>query len=366
MNELKILLGWSACTFLLCGGLLWVQQHSGDRSRLYLSWTWIFAGLAFLVRLVAAETGKPVDGRILPAENLGGGLLLLMMLYLYPLEAICSGWLTHKRMALFLLPGVVLGSLQWLLLPFSRELQSFSDIWVHIGEFDVWFRVLILFLCISFYAVLLFFIPYNWMKSHVYHRWIVYYSLKVLLISGLFILFMLTGSALVSSIHLAVCIAFAVIVTYQELFVRFEMPQHASSALGEAETQGILPDVPPDEKSSPLVARIRYLMDEEQIWRNPDLDLTSLASLLNTNRNYLSKAIQEAGYKNFSDMINRRRISEFLKTMDTGQLISVQDTFFRVGFRSRETALRCFKKYVGVSPTDYMRTRIAPVETEAQ
>lgn len=58
-------------------------------------------------------------------------------------------------------------------------------------------------------------------------------------------------------------------------------------------------------------------------------------------------------------MINRKRIAEFLKLADAGSVVSVQDTFFYVGFRSRETALRCFKKYVGVSPTDYLRSRMA-------
>ena len=102
------------------------------------------------------------------------------------------------------------------------------------------------------------------------------------------------------------------------------------------------------------------MLDSEPIWHDPDLALR-----LNTNRSYLSKAIQECGYKNFSDMMNRRRIADFLKEADAGQVASVQDAFFRVGFRSRETALRCFKKYVGLSPTDYIRSRMMPAETGA-
>lgn len=85
------------------------------------------------------------------------------------------------------------------------------------------------------------------------------------------------------------------------------------------------------------------------------MSLPELATKLYTNRSYLSKAIQEAGFKNYSDLINRRRIMEFLKLADSGQIASIQDAFFQVGFRSRETALRCFKKYTGVLPTDYLR-----------
>lgn len=59
-----------------------------------------------------------------------------------------------------------------------------------------------------------------------------------------------------------------------------------------------------------------------------------------------------------SDMINRKRVAEFLKLADAGLVVNIQDSFFYVGFRSRETALRCFKKYVGMSPTDYLRFRM--------
>lgn len=361
MSELEILLCWSICTFLLCGGLLWTRRQSGDRSRLYLSGVWILAGLAFLARLLIVEAGGPIMGRVLPAQNLGGGLWAVMALYLYPMEAICSGWLTRKRLLQFFLPGLLAGGVLLVTPPYWRELYSFADIWTYIHEFNVWFRVVILFLGIFFYMVLLFYIPYNWMKSRVYHRWILYFSIKIQLIGCCFILFMLTGSSVVSCIHLVVCMAVAVTVTYQELFIRFEMPQDVSEVV-EAEAPNVLLSEPSSaEGGNPLIGRMYALLEEEQIWRNPDLDLPDLALRLNTNRSYLSKAIQESGYRNFSDMINRCRIAEFLKAVDAGQVTSVQDTFFRVGFRSRETALRCFKKYVGLSPTEYMRSRKVPV-----
>ena len=112
------------------------------------------------------------------------------------------------------------------------------------------------------------------------------------------------------------------------------------------------------EPVDPLVEHLRRLMDDEEIRRNPNIDLSYLALRLKTNRSYLSKAIQNDGYKNFSDMINRKRVAEFLKLADAGLVVNIQDSFFYVGFRSRETALRCFKKYVGMSPTDYLRFRM--------
>ena len=196
------------------------------------------------------------------------------------------------------------------------------------------------------------------MKSSVYHRWIVNYSLKIHVIAILFVTFMLTGSVWVSSIHLLICILFVVTVTYEELFIRFET--HSEESLQtEVDVSEVLSDLVADvEPVDPLVEHLRRLMDDEEIWRNPNIDLSYLALRLKTNRSYLSKAIQNDGYKNFSDMINRKRVAEFLKLADAGLVVNIQDSFFYVGFRSRETALRCFKKYVGMSPTDYLRFRM--------
>ena len=359
MDGLKIFLCWGTCTSLLCAALLWARRQDGDRSRLYLSWAWLLSGLGLLLRLFLAKSGNPLVGRVIPEENLCGGLWVVMALYLYPMESICRGWLTWKRFTLFFLPGVLLSGMLLLLSPYSRNLYSFADIWTHMGEFNVWFRLAVLFAGILFYTILLFFIPYNWMKSRVYYRWIISYSLQIQLIGVLFVLFMLTGSPLVSLVHLAVCIGVAIWVTYQELFVRFAMPRE-SSAPDPVVVPEVWPSAPEAGGENPLVGRMHALMDEEQIWRNPDLTLADLTSRLNTNRSYLSKAIQESGYANFSDMLNRRRVAEFLKAADAGRVVSVQGTFFRVGFRSRETALRCFKKYVGMSPTDYLRSRMVP------
>ena len=358
MIELKILLNWASCAFLLSSGLLFMRRHCGDRSRLYLAWVWLICGLLFSIRLFIAESGEPVVDRVLPVENLAGGLCAIVILYLYPLEAISGGWLSRKYMIFFFLPGVILEAVLWLIKPCARELASFSEIWVYVGEFNVWFRLFVLLFAISFYTIFLYYIPYNWMKSSVYHRWIVNYSLKIQVIAILFVTFMLTGSVWVSSIHLLICILFVVTVTYEELFIRFET--HSEESLQtEVDVSEVLSDLVADvEPVDPLVEHLRRLMDDEEIWRNPNIDLSYLALRLKTNRSYLSKAIQNDGYKNFSDMINRKRVAEFLKLADAGLVVNIQDSFFYVGFRSRETALRCFKKYVGMSPTDYLRFRM--------
>lgn len=355
MNELKILLCWGISTFLLCGLLLWFRRDYGDRSRYYLCFTWIVVALVFLVRLAAVEGGRPISGRILPPENMSGGLMLLLMLFLYPIEVINKSWFTFRRLLQLYSPGVTLIVILLFVRPYCRELHSFFDIWLYIGEFNVWFRVAALFLCLVPYALLLFFIPYNWRESGVSSRGVLHYAFVIQVIGIFFILFMLTGLTVFNVFQLTAAMCVGVWMTYQELFVRFGVQRVETPKVDAALSLQVPSTTEEPKVINPLIEELYRLMDEEEIWRNPDMNLPELASKLYTNRSYLSKAIQEAGFKNYSDLINQRRIMEFLKLADSGQVSSVQDAFFQVGFRSRETALRCFKKYTGALPSDYLR-----------
>ena len=289
-----------------------------------------------------------------------GGILAIIMLYLYPVRVINSDWFRNKYRNFILIPGLSLIVILSIIHPYCRELKSFEDFLLHIGEFDVILRLVILLLGILPFTVMLFYIPYNYTRSGAYHRWILSYSIKIQLIGALYIMFMLTGNSIISEIHLLVNIYLCTSVTYHELFVRFNVSKEIREQIKvETISPSIDNLITQDDTDSSLVKQIYKLMDEQQIWRDPDLNLIELASMLNTNRSYLSKAIQEAGYKIYSDMINRRRISEFVEMAKTGKIDNVQDAFFSVGFRSRETALRCFKKYIGVLPTDYLRNNVS-------
>ena len=118
---------------------------------------------------------------------------MLLMLFLYPIEVINKSWFTFRRLLQLYSPGVTLIVILLFVRPYCRELHSFSDIWLYIGEFNVWFRVAALFLCLVPYALLLFFIPYNWRESGVSSRGVLHYAFVIQVIGIFFILFMLTG-----------------------------------------------------------------------------------------------------------------------------------------------------------------------------
>lgn len=359
---LFVILHFLVCTLFLSGVLLCLQRAKNKRPRIYLAIFSFVTSFELAYRLyVAYRTGvlTTVD-EVLPVYVLISGILEILLMYLYPLEVVKPNWLTLKRLFLLFLPWLLLGSVCMLILPDIRDLSSFSDIIAHIGEFSVWFRLLILFLCFIPYTILFLCILNRWQQNNVDNKWIYKYVLGVQGIGLLFSAVVLTGSVLVSCIHLLYGIVFFLYVTYQELYLRLLPASVDASALQvEAMTapaggsaRGCL------DPSNPLWERLTREMTEKELWRNPDLMLEDLSKHLNTNRTTLSALIQLQGYSSYSEFINRHRIKAFVDAVSSCRAVNTQQLFYEVGFRSKSTALRNFRLYVGCTPSEYIQRTV--------
>ena len=361
MQLSDIVLSFTVCIFLYNGVLLWIRRIPGDRSRLFLSITFLASGLGFLFRLIMVGRGVPAAPQVLTLYSLAFGFLALLLLLLYPAEVISPGWLNLKRALKASSPYILL-SLIVLVVPFDfRPLSSFQEIWRYAYEPNVWIRLLMLAVFVP-YCLLLFYIPFNWKYSSATKAWIYKYTFIIQVVSILFFCSTLTGLPAVSISHHLWCLLACCYMTYQEFNVRLRVPrgpagQEPAPGTGAAEpvqSALLLPDQPVPEEADPLWEKLDLLMNREELWRNPDLTLESLSSRLLTNRTTLSRVIRKNTSLGYKEFINRRRIEEVLKLIDSGELFYIQDAFFRVGFRSRSTALRYFREFTGVTPSEYI------------
>lgn len=62
-------------------------------------------------------------------------------------------------------------------------------------------------------------------------------------------------------------------------------------------------------RDAELFARIEYLMQTEGVYRQNDLTIERLAERLDTNRTYISRAINQQAGKAFSSYVNSYRAS---------------------------------------------------------
>ena len=109
--------------------------------------------------------------------------------------------------------------------------------------------------------------------------------------------------------------------------------------------------IPEDCAYSELLEKIRKLMSEEKLYLYPNLKVSDLARLLNSNRNYIYNAINVEMGISFSDYINSQRVDYASQLLKEHPELSINDVMFKSGFTSTSAFYRNFKKFKGITPT---------------
>lgn len=111
-----------------------------------------------------------------------------------------------------------------------------------------------------------------------------------------------------------------------------------------------------DEKQSKILySNLKNIMHEDVVYKNGDLSISDLASILGTNSNHLSQIINEQDGKNFYDFVNSYRVEEFIRLLELPEnknftLLALAN---ECGFNSKSSFNRHFKKHTGKTPSEY-------------
>jgi AraC-like DNA-binding protein len=113
------------------------------------------------------------------------------------------------------------------------------------------------------------------------------------------------------------------------------------------------------EESKGLLDRLQHHMQTTKPYLEPELTLEELSARLSLRPKILSQVINENTGQNFFDFINRYRIGEAKRmlTDPTDKKITVQEVLYVVGFNSKSSFNTLFKKYTGVTPTEFKNKR---------
>lgn len=102
--------------------------------------------------------------------------------------------------------------------------------------------------------------------------------------------------------------------------------------------------------------KIIALFAEQQAYKNPSLTLTDVANALGTNRNMISRVINQEFDINFNDFVNQKRVEAIIKQLNQGAHIS--NTLLSIaldcGFNSKTTFNRAFKKETSITPKQFI------------
>lgn len=103
--------------------------------------------------------------------------------------------------------------------------------------------------------------------------------------------------------------------------------------------------------------RLNEIMTTQKVFTQQNLSISELATLLNTNVNYLSQIINTDFATNYNDYLNELRVKEACRIMknDLELKYSVDQIADMVGFSSRSTFYCAFKKFAGITPAFFQK-----------
>jgi len=114
-------------------------------------------------------------------------------------------------------------------------------------------------------------------------------------------------------------------------------------------------------KSSPIsgdpgkeiTENLQKRMAEKKYFLYSDLSLEKLSELMETNKHYLSQAINENLEMNFFEYINTLRIKEAKELLISKRDLTIIEIAYQVGYNNKVSFNKAFKNITGVTPTDY-------------
>lgn len=128
--------------------------------------------------------------------------------------------------------------------------------------------------------------------------------------------------------------------------------QSKTIAIGKYEKSGLT-----EENASLYTARLLRLMDEEKPYKESELTLNRLAEMTGISPHNLSEIINMRIKQNFFDFVNSYRVEEVKRALrdPEQQSLKILAIAMDAGFNSKGAFNTIFKKYTGITPSEYRR-----------
>ena len=109
-----------------------------------------------------------------------------------------------------------------------------------------------------------------------------------------------------------------------------------------------------DDFSLELKRRLLQIMKQQKPYLDSEIRLDTIAELLDISRHHASQIINQHFSVHFYDFINKYRIQDAEQLLrDPKSRLSVTDVAYQTGFNNRISFYKAFKKYMGMTPSEY-------------
>lgn len=102
-----------------------------------------------------------------------------------------------------------------------------------------------------------------------------------------------------------------------------------------------------------LLQKITTVIEEQKIYKRPDLSLSILAKELSVRPQFLSQFLNDNLNKSFNQFINEHRVEEAKRLLKEDAHLKIDVIGIACGFNSSSTFYSTFKKIAGTTPANY-------------
>lgn len=375
------------------GAILLFLRGRNNRSRRLLAGIMLAWGLIYVIHVAGMFFGNQylnfIRTDVADPVVLVGGNLYLIILLLYPLEIVRPGWLSLKRVGIVLLPYVSVTLLYYFVLFLLGQkilvLHNIGQLIEHIGEFNVWYRLLMT-LSIIIYLAFLFRLTCRYQKFYqqwccnnysddedINIAWLRQYGIGVMLIGVAYFWLLFDGNTYCIIVHNLTVQCFFCYTLYKGLFHDnpytenfFSYTLDEADALQKAELrekQLSAGTVCVPESESAFLKKLPAYRDEVANWMiekkpylNPSFKLIDVSEILPLNRTYLSRVFNDGFGDSFSNVVRDYRIREAEWMLTNRKDISVGQVGELCGFSSSSVFHRAFvQSHDGLTPNRYRK-----------
>lgn len=312
-----------------------------DNNRIRKTWAvililWGSWELVMVALFKTAYNPFRVGDELLESTSMLLACVFAWMLLIYPTISIRPGKFNWGRSALFLLPLLVLGAVDYLLPIDLRILIAIYPFWLmgvvfrNIRKYRRW--------CEENFSTL----------DDIDAQWIVRYMVMSVL-AGLVFYYLCVSDDPARAFTQQWYLMFVLGYTTDQVLYRPDPWERLRSTATEEEKK----EDEPDPVNAAYRATLEAWIEKEKPYLNPDFQLTDLRQVLPMNRTYLSQFINAEYGCSFYHWVNGLRIAEAKRLLTENPEIKMKEIAQQSGFSSPTVFSRVFTRETGMTPRDW-------------
>ena len=298
---------------------------------------WGLCESVLVVMFKTANNPFRVGNELMESTSMLAACAFAWLLFIYPCISMRPGKFNWARSALFILPVVVLGVIDYVLPADLRILIALYPIWLmyvgfrRVHRYRQW--------CEENFSSL----------DDIDAQWIVRYIMMVIL-AGLVFFYLCLSDDPARAFTQQWYLMFVLGYTTDQVLHRPDPWECLRSTAVEEEKK---------DEPDPAYTAYREILDawleKEKPYCNPDFQLTDLRQVLPLNRTYLSQLINSEYGCSFYQWVNGLRIKEAKRLITEHPQMTLEEVSKHCGFSSRRLFTQIFARETGMTPREWSK-----------